>query len=164
MLKNPYVLKRCTEIEGLLQYADAWSKKDAKLGAHLAAYICVLFLGVLEDCIEHLIAQRVDKTGDNEIRNYVVKVIKERFRNPDWGAISGLLGEFSQEYKTTFTHKIAHNGTEAIALQGIVDNKNSLAHVGTSKLNLSVKDVQDYYSRITPILEVLEQILIEGES
>jgi len=159
MLKNPYVLKRCTEIEGLLQYADTWSKKDAKLGAHLAAYISVLILGVLEDCIEHLVAQRIDKTGDKEIRNYISKVIGERFRNPDYGSISGLLGEFSTEYKTTFTHKIAHDGAEATALQGIVDNKNSLAHVGTSKLNLSVKDVQDYYSRITPVLEVLEQIL-----
>lgn len=158
-LTDPYIVKRCSEIEGLLVNAKVWASNDEKLGAHLAAYICVLILGVLEDCVEHLVGQRVDKTGDNEIRNYVVKVIDERFRNPDWGKISGLLGEFSQEYKTIFTHKIAHDGTEAIALQGIVDNKNSLAHAGTSKLNLTVTDVDGYYRRVVPILEVLEQIL-----
>ncbi len=159
MLKNPYVLKRCTEMEGLLRYADTWSKKDAKLGAHLAAYISVLILGVFEDCTEHLVIQRVGKTGDNEIGNYVNKVIGERFRNPDYGSISGLLGEFSTEYKAKFKKKIAHNGTEAVALQAIVDNKNSLAHVGTEKLQMTVSDVDGYYHRIIPILETLEKIL-----
>ena len=157
--KDPYICEKCDEIERLLIDAASWAKKDEKLGAHLAAYICVLILGVLEDCVEHLVAQRVDKTGDNEIRNYIVKVIGERFKNPDWGAISGLLGEFSQEYKRAFADKILHNGTEAGALQDVIINKNSLAHAGTSKLNLTVTDVDDYYRRVIPILEVLEQIL-----
>ncbi len=157
--KDPYICERCTEIEGLLTDAASWAKKDEKLGAHLAAYICVLVLGVLEDCVEHLVAQRVDKTGDSEIRNYIVKVINVRFRNPDWGKIRDLLGEFSQEYKTAFTDKIPHNGTEADALRDVVTNKNSLAHTGTSKLNLSVNDVDNYYRRVVPILEILEQIL-----
>ena len=158
-VKDPYISKRCDEIEALLIDAAGWTLYDEKLGAHLAAYISVLILGVLEDCIEHLVARRVGKAGDNEITNYIGKVIGERFRNPEYGSISGLLGEFSKEYKTTFTDKIAHDGIEATALQGIVDNKNSLAHVGTSKLNLTVKDVDGYYHRIIPILEVLEQVL-----
>jgi hypothetical protein len=159
MLMNPYILKRCSEIEGLLIDAASWAKKDEKLGAHLASYICVLILGVLEDCVEFLIAQRVDKTGDYEIRNYIVKVIGERFRNPDWGSISGLLGEFSQEYKTAFTKKISHDSIEANTLQDVINNKNSLAHAGISKLNLSVTDVKDYYHRVIPILEIMEEIL-----
>lgn len=157
--KDPYICERCDEIEGLLTDAASWAKKDEKLGAHLAAYICVLVLGMLEDCVEHLVAQRVDKTGDSEIRNYIVKVIDERFRNPDWGKISGLLGEFSQEYKTAFTDKIPPHSTEADALRDIVTNKNSLAHTGTSKLNLTVTDVDGYYRRILPILVTLEEIL-----
>ena len=158
-LTGSYIANRCSEIEGLLADAASWAKKDEKLGAHLAAYICILILGVLEDCVEHLVGQRVDKTGDNEIRNYIVKVIDERFKNPDWGKISGLLGEFSQEYKREFTDKIPHNSNEATALQDIITNKNSLAHTGTSKLNLTVMDVEGYYRRVVPILEVLEQIL-----
>jgi len=159
MLKNPYVLKRCTEIEGLLRYADTWSKKDAKLGAHLAAYICVLFLGVLEDCIEHLIADRASKSGDPEVRNFIIKTTDMRFRNPDYGAICELLGIFSKKYKEKFSRKIKHNGSEASALDGIVKNKNSLAHEGTDKLNLSVKDMSDYYHRVVPIVEAIEEII-----
>ncbi|GAH52530.1 unnamed protein product, partial [marine sediment metagenome] len=91
--------------------------------------------------------------------NYVREVLHQRFKNPDWGAISGLLGEFSQDYKKVFADKIIHNGAEAFALQGMLDNKNSLAHEGTDKLQMSVNDVDNYYHRIIPILEVLEQIL-----
>jgi len=159
MLKNPYILERCTEIEGLLQYADTWSKKDEKLGAHLAAYICVLFLGVLEDCIEHLIAARASKSGDPEVRDFIIKATKDHFRNPDYGAISGLLGTFSKGYKEKFSAKIKANGSESIALNSIVENKNSLAHEGTDKLNLSVKDMSDYYYRVIPIVEAIEKAL-----
>jgi hypothetical protein len=106
MPNNPYVLKRCAEIEGLLQYADAWSKKDEKLGAHLAAYICVLFLGVLEDCIENLIKERVNKSGDPEVYNFITTSINKRFRNPDRSAICEILGLFNKEYKEKFSQKL----------------------------------------------------------
>ncbi|MDP2935629.1 MAG: hypothetical protein Q8O86_03970 [Dehalococcoidia bacterium] len=158
-VSDPYVHGRCSEIERLLNEAASWASNDARLGANLAAYITVLIVGVLEDCIEHLVAQRVQKTGDNEIGNYVGKVLSERFRNPVWGYISGLLGEFSEGYQRRFSQMISHNGSEASALMSIVSNKNELAHVGTWKLEMTVTDVTDYYHRIVPILEVLEQIL-----
>ena len=163
-LTDPYIVKRCSEIEGLLTNATGWASKDEKLGANLAAYISVLIVGMLEDCIEHLIAQRVDKTGDKEITNYIRKVLGERFRNPEYGSISGLLKEFSEEYQQRFREKISHDGSESTALASIVGNKNSLAHEGIDKLQMSVDDVNSYYHRIIPILEVLEQILIERES
>lgn len=158
-LHDPHVIDRCAEIEGLLTEAAVWASQDAKLGAHLAAYITVLITGLLEDCIEYLVVQRVGKTQDSEVQNYVKAVIKERFRNPDWGAISGLLGQFSDNYKHEFGSKIRHDGSEADALNSIVTNKNSLAHIGTANLQVTVGNVDDYFRRIIPILEVVEQIL-----
>lgn len=159
MPNNPYVLRRCAEIEGLLQYADVWSKKDEKLGAHLAAYICVLFFGVLEDCIENLIKDRANKSGDPQVYNFITTIINARFRNPDRSAICEVLGLFSKEYKEKFSQKIKANGSEDEALNDIVRNKNSLAHEGTDKLNLSVKDMNDYYHRVIPIVEAIEDVL-----
>ena len=159
-IHESYIVKRCDEINILLANAKVWASSNEKLGAHLAAYISVLIVGVMEDCIEHLIAQRVGKTGDREIANYIRKVLGERFRNPEYGSISGLLKEFSEEYQQRFRQKIPHDGSESTALASIVGNKNSLAHVGIEKLQMSVDDVDSYYHRIIPILEVLEQILI----
>ncbi len=157
--RDAYVAARCAEIQNLLDNAARWSSTDEELGAHLAAYISVLLLGVIEDCTEHLIAQRVARTKDAHVHHYVCLVLDQRFRNPDHGAISGLLKEFGDDYQTLFKDKFPHTGKEAEALQAIVDNKNSLAHVGTRKLEMTLADVADYCGRIVPILEGLEQIL-----
>jgi len=156
---EPYVIKRCEEIELLLRDASRWAASDEKVGAHLAAYITVLISGVFEDCIEHLFTQRVHKTGDNEVESYVVKVIGERFRNPDYGVVSGLLKEFSPEYQQRFKDKVAHDGREATALESILGNKNSLAHIGTAKLEISIREADQYFHRVLPILEAIENIL-----
>lgn len=139
--------------------ANVWTSRDARLGAVLAAYISVLIVGILEDCIEHLILVRVGKAGDNQIMNYVGKVLKDRFRNPDYGSISGLLGQFSEEYQRKFKGRIPPGGREGTALDSITENKNSLAHVGTWKYQMTVGDVEEYYRRIVPILGVMEEIL-----
>lgn len=158
---EPYLIKRCEEIELLLKDASRWAASDEKVGAHLAAYITILIIGVFEDCIEHLFTQRVHKTGDVEVESYVVKVIGDRFRNPDYGAISGLLKEFSPEYQQKFRDKIAYDGKEATALESILSNKNSLAHCGTAKLEISIKEADEYFRRVIPILETIENILAQ---
>lgn len=158
-LQDPYLVKRSAEIEALLVEAENWAAGDYKLGANLAAYVTVLIVGVVEDCVEHLVAQRVQKTHDSEVEHYVVQSIHHGFRNPDHGAISGLLKLFSEDYQRRFKQMIPHNSKEAIALQGIVSNKNALAHLGTSNLWLTIKEVGNYYRDIKPILGVLEDIL-----
>ena len=132
---------------------------DAKLGAHLAAYISVLIIGVFEDCIEYLFVQRVHKTGDSEVENYIRRVIGDRFKNPEYSKISGLLKEFSEEYQKKFKARIAPDGSEATALESILGNKNSLAHVGTVKLQMTIREVDEYYQRLIPILEAVEYTL-----
>lgn len=159
-LQDPYLIKRCDEIEALLVEADGWASGDYKLGANLAAYVTVLIVGVIEDCVEYLAAQRVQTTHDSEIEHYVVQSIHQGFRNPDHGAISGLLKMFSDDYQLRFKQRIPHDGKAALALQSVVGNKNALAHVGTSNLQLTIKEVDSYYRDIKPVLEVLEDILL----
>ena len=84
--------------------------------------------------------------------------IEECFRNPNYKKISDLLGNFSKKYKEKFLRKINPNGSEAEALNDIVRNKNSLVYEGTDKLNLSVKDMNDYYHRVILIVEAIEDV------
>lgn len=160
MLQDPYLVKRCTEIEILLVEAKNWASIDYKLGANLAAYVTVLIVGVIENCVEHMVAQRVRKTHDSEVEHYVVQSLQQGFRNPNHGKISGLLKMFSEDYQRRFKQRIPYNGKEAVALESVVGNKNSLAHVATSNLQLTIKEVENYYRDIKPILEVLEDILV----
>ena len=160
---EPYIINRCEEIQLLIKQGAEWAKDNDQLSAHLAAYSTVLITGVFEDCVEYLFRQRVMRTGDREISNYVSKVIGDRFKNPDYGAISGLLKEFCEEYQQEFKEKIAHDGREATALGSILGNKNSLAHIGTAKIEISIKDADEYFHRVLPILETIENILAAEE-
>ena len=154
-----YISRRFLELQDLFKNAKGWASKDDKLAANLAALLNVLIVGVIEDCIEYLIATRVKKTHDSEVEHYIVQTIHKRFRNPDHEAISGMLKEFSETYKRNFKEKIPGNSKEATSLKSLIDNKNSLTHKGTSNLSLTIKDVENYFNDVIRIVEALEQVL-----
>lgn len=99
MQTTTQIYDRFSEIAKLISDAESWVKQDNSLDAHLAAYACVLLSGAIEDAIERIISLRMRSLGDRETERYVIKAVERRFRNPDWGAISGLLGDFSDAYK-----------------------------------------------------------------
>ena len=160
MVTDPYIVNKCTEIEQLLKDSTTWAASDAKLGARLASLVTVLLVGLLEDSIEYLISKRVDKLPDKEVKRYVFKEIDKHFRNPDYGAIIGLLKEFSEAYGKEFKDKFPSDSKEAEALDSVVKDKNSMAHNGVCNSSVSLKDVESYYQRILPVIEGLEKILV----
>lgn len=165
---NQYIVNKCDEIGSLLKQAKVWAEgdpteekvADPKLGAHLASYINVIMLGMLEDCIEYMVRERAKKPGDKELENYISEDISQSFRNPNYSKICEVLGQFSSEYKSEFQSRIKHDSSAVDALNSILENKNKLAHLGLSNLNLTIDDANDYYIRVIPILEVLEDLLI----
>ena len=99
MPSDKYIADRFADISALIADAEAWGKLDPRLGAHLAAYVCVLLTGAIEDAIERIVSLRMASLGDREVGSYVIKIVGQRFRNPDWSTINGLLGDFSEDYK-----------------------------------------------------------------
>jgi len=159
-IKDKYISKKCIEIEDLIRASDKWAKKDVQLGAHLATYINVLVVGILEDCIEYLVKERAKKPGDAEVENYISRDIEQRLRNPDYSKICAVLGQFSDKYKAEFQNKFSAQCLEADALKSIMVNKTNVAHYGLANLGLSVKDIEIYFQGIVKILEKLENLLL----
>ena len=145
MAKNEGVADRFDSIAKLIADARGWAEDDERLGAHLGSYICVLLLGAVEYSVEELVSQRVSLLNDKEVADYVVKVLGERFRNPEWGTINGLLGEFNPDYKESWSNRFPSNEEVHGALSSIVAIKNQLAHSGTSTLQVTLGDVQKYF-------------------
>ncbi len=71
-IKDPYLSSKCQEITSLINEAKQWAKQDAKLGAHLATYIDVLILGMLEVCVEYLVSERGRRYGDIDLTPMLV--------------------------------------------------------------------------------------------
>ena len=144
----------------MLDEAKTWAKHDPHLGAHLAGYICVLLTGAIEDSVEYMISLRIASNPDREVQRFVTKSVERQFRNPDWGAITGLLRQFSEAYRREWSTKFPNTHRLHASLESIVANKNALAHTGSMNLHLSLLDIETYYNEVIPAIDELERIIV----
>ena len=160
-IQNAEISAKLSEIGNLLEDAKVWAaiQHAPSLGAHLATYIDVHILGVLEESIELLFRERAYLTKDDCVANYVCQDIKESFKNPKRHSIGEVLKKFNPDFSNSFYNRFAPNCSEMEALEGINAIKQNLAHMGAYDLKLSLQDVEDYFNRVIPILEEIELIL-----
>jgi len=156
-VKDPYLRQRFADVDQSIVKAAGWGATDPELNAYLAGYLVVLISGVYEDCIEHLVNQRARRSNDQELSSYVRERTHRSFMNPNTQNIVSLLDRFSKAYKKSFVKRV--NSTSKAAIDSIVDNKNWLAHGDTGKLQVTVRDVSDYFRRSARAIEVLEDIV-----
>ena len=109
---------------------------------HMHACCCV---EQSKDAIERIVVLRMRSVGDRETENYVTKVVGQRFRNPDWGTINGLLGDFSDGYKLEWSRRFPSGERIDENLRSINTIKNSLAHTGTNSLHVTLRGCSVLY-------------------
>ena len=154
------ISNRFSEISTFISEAQNWAQADPRLDSHFAAYACVLLFGAIEASVERIVALKMQALGDNETANYVIKVVAFRFRNPDWGAINGLLGDFSAAYKLSWARRFPSGSRTDESLQSINSIKNSLAHEGSTSLYVTLRDVQSYLNDALLAIDHIEQLMV----
>ena len=160
-MRNAEICVKLSDIGTLLKDSKVWvaAQHDSSLGAHLATYIDIYILGVLEESIELLFRERARQSNDDCVINYICQDIDQKFRNPKRQSIGEMLKKFSADYSSAFYTKFADKCSEDEALNSINTIKKNLAHMGAYDLKLSLVDVEDYFNRVVPIIEEVESIL-----
>ena len=159
--RNAEISAKLADIGNLLKDAKVWaaSQPDPSLAAHLATYIDVYILGVLEESIELLFRERIYLVKDDVAVNYICQDIKQSFKNPKRQSIGEMLKKFNPDFSNAFYTKFADKCSEVEALNSINGIKQNLAHMGAYDLKLTLQDIEDYFNRVIPILEEIESIL-----
>jgi len=160
-MRNAEISAKLVDIGTLLKDSKVWAatQPDSSLGAHLATYIDIYILGVLEESIELLFRERAYLIKVDCIADYICQAIKHSFKNPKRHSIGETLKMFNPDFSNAFYTKFAPNCSEIEALDSINAIKQNLAHMGAYDLKLTLEDVEDYFNRVIPVLEVLESIL-----
>lgn len=153
-MKCQYVIDKFNLIDLDLN-AVKTSTVDPKLGSMLSSYLVVFISGIYEDCVEHLFVERAGKNNDQELRNFMEAAMHRSFRNPEYSNIKGLVKYLDSSYGKTLDSKARKNDIEG--LNGIVTNKNLVAHGGVS--NATLEDVIKFHKGAKNIFEALENIL-----
>jgi len=160
-MHNTEISTKLADITSLLGKCKAWAANasDASLASHLATYINVYLLGVLEESIELLFRERAKKANDDCVANYICQDVEKSFQNPKRQRIGEMLKRFSTDFSEAFYRRFPETCSEITALDSINSIKQDLAHRGAYNLNLTLEDVEDYLTRVIPILEEIESIL-----
>ena len=137
--------------------AKSWSASDPRLEVYLSGYLTVLISGMVEDCVEHLVRQRVAKTNDAELADFVTSLVARSFQTPNSDRIAELMRGFSESYRERYLDLVTISSREALG--SIVANRMSLAHSGTWRSHTTIGDVEQYFQRIRPVLDAVEQVL-----
>jgi hypothetical protein len=152
---RPYVQAWFDRLDEAIRKARRLSIGNQELEGILASHLAVLISGAYEDCIEQLIVERASRGGDESVRNYAQSTIDILFRNPNSANIQRALKLFGEPCAVEFKRRIGLNASEAI--NSIVTNKNNVAHGRTC--NVTLGDIEDYFTRSVPVFEILEDIL-----
>jgi len=160
-MRNAEISAKLVDIADLIKDAKVWAaaQPDPSLGAHLATYIDVYILGVFEESMELLFRERAYLPKDDCVANYICKDIEQKFKNPKRQSIGETLKKFNPDFSDAFYAKFAEECSENKALKSINTIKQNLAHMGAYDLKLTLQDIEDYFTRVIPILEFVESIL-----
>lgn len=160
-IRNTDIVSKLSEIATLIRDSKIWAgaQPGTSLDSHLATYIDVCLLGVLEESIEILFRERAERPGDQCTANYIRQDIAQSFQNPKFGKIRDVLYRFNPIFAQQFETRFPANSSEMTALRDINTVKQNIAHQGVYSLTLTLVDVEDYFNRVKPILEGIEIIL-----
>lgn len=160
-MHNAEISAKIADIESVICDCQVWADNQAhsSLSAHLATYIDVYLLGVLEESFKLLFKERARKANDDYVANYICQNVERWFQNPRRQSIGETLKRFSSDFSEAFYRRFPEDCSEMKALDSINSTKRDLAHKGAYSLNLTLKDIESYLNRVIPILEEVESIL-----
>lgn len=123
--------------------------------SYLAKFLIVFICGIYEEVIETIINEKASKCNVLEISNYIEKSLDQFFRNPDMCNIKNLLGKFNNDWKLEIG-KLPQDAQ--VAVDNIVNNKNSLAH--GNETNLTLQDAIKYYTDSIVVINKIDDMLL----
>ena len=123
--------------------------------SYLAGFLVVFICGIYEEVIETIVNEKVDRSNDPEISNYIKESLDKTFRNPNMDNIKKLLSRFNTSWKSEIMRLPKDAQT---AIDSIVNNKNSLAH-GNSVL-VTLQEAVQYYNDSLLVINKIDDMLL----
>ena len=110
-----------------------------------------------ESMIEDLFIDRASLCSDPHVENFVRVMISEKFRSPDIGKITEILGKFGRDYRSNFENNVLNTDLHA-AWDNIMRARHAIVHQkGT--LQLTFNELITSYPKTKTIFSCLRGAL-----
>jgi len=128
-------------------------KGDPYFEALLVYYLCIRISGFLENCIRIYFLEYANLKCQDYVKTFMENRLK-RFPNPTWSEITKLIKDFNEQWVIDIKKSVPPQWLSS--LESINNNRNNIAHGGTSSVTL--RELALYYQDIVNILETIENI------
>jgi hypothetical protein len=128
-----------------------------EIQSHWARYLCVLISGFIETGVCAIYSRYTQEKAAPCVANYVCSKLN-RFRNPNMEDICQLTGLFNARWREKLERATAAEQKDAV--DSIVANRNQIAH--GANVGISYASVKQYYDRVVEVVELVEDIVLEG--
>jgi hypothetical protein len=130
------------------------------ISPYLAKYAIIRSCGSIETAFKTLIADRVSRRGNNQVKRFLRRRIREGSANPSFENICKFLLDFDETWKNDFKANVNSDPNKSsllLSLQSLVDARNDFAHGGNP--TVSITDILRYFDDARRILEKLDLIV-----
>lgn len=141
-----------------IQQLDSDSPYLSELEAYLVAGVVLVIVSEYEDYIERLFLKRAEKCGDIAIINYMRTTIAQKFKSPDLGKVTEVLGKLGGNYKDQFSKQVLNTEAHA-AWDNIMKARHAVVHK-KSNLNITLLELRNSYPKTKDVLSLLETVLM----
>ena len=124
---------------------------------YLVSALVLLIISEYEELIERLFAERAILCGDSHITQYVKSSISQKFRSPDLGKITEILGKFGGTYKDNFSKAILETEYHS-AWDSIMRARHAIVHK-RGPINITFNELLSSYVKTTTVIDELKRTL-----
>ena len=128
-----------------------------EIETYLVSALVLLIISEYEELIEKLFAERAALCRDPHISQYVRSSIAQKFRSPDLGKITEILGKFGGNYKDNFSKAIL-NTEYHYAWDNIMRARHAVVHK-RGPINITFGELSLSYIRTKTIINELKKTL-----
>ena len=123
----------------------------------LTRSLLILICAEFEIKIKEIVREKCDSISDDQVRQFAHNSTNRMFRGLKITDLSGLLNDFSSEYKRQFDDNL--DETMKNMYSSILTNRNAVAHGGES--GATYHDVKRYYEQSHVVLDCFQRALKE---
>lgn len=124
---------------------------DAELTSHWSRYLCVLVSGFIEVSIREILTQFAAGQASPPVLKFVSGRVRE-LMNPKMVKILDVIGEFDPIRRDTI-ERLA-DGELAAAVNGVVDNRNRIAH--GAEIGIGFTTIENWYKAVVRLIDLIE--------
>jgi hypothetical protein len=140
-----------------LKTLDANHPNAPELESYIVSGVILLIVSEYEQLIESLFIQRAHSCGDPYVANYIKSTIDQKFRSPDLGKITEILGKFGEDYKKTFSKKVLNTESHT-AWDNIMRARHAIVHK-KGILNMTLHELSFAYPKTIQVISELKSVL-----